>query len=103
MSVLLELTMFPTNKGISVSKYVSPVVDMIRKSGVTYKLTAMSTIIETKELSEALRIVQQAHDILEKDSDRVYATMTMDIQKNKSNRLESKIKSIEDKIGDVNK
>ena len=41
MSVLLEFAMFPTDKGDSVSKYVSKVIDMIKNSGLDYKLTAI--------------------------------------------------------------
>jgi len=47
MSVLLEFSMFPTDKGESVSTHVSKVIKMIHDSGVTYQLTPMGTIIET--------------------------------------------------------
>jgi len=103
MSVLLEFAMFPTDKGDSVSKYVSKVIEMIRNSGFQYKLTAMGTIIETETLNEALILVEDSYKILQKDSNRVYSSITLDIQKNKHNRLEGKIASIESKIGEVNK
>ncbi|OQY04188.1 MAG: hypothetical protein B6I20_03555 [Bacteroidetes bacterium 4572_117] len=101
MSVLLEFAMFPTDKGTSVSKDVSKIIAMIRNSGVAYKLTAMGTIIETENLQEALDIVKKSYGILEDNSARVYSTLTMDIQKGKSNRLVSKVQSIENKIGAV--
>jgi uncharacterized protein (TIGR00106 family) len=94
--------MFPTDKGGSVSEYVSKVIDMIKNQGVPYKLTAMGTIIETETMSEALDIVQKSHDILERDSERIYSSLKFDIRKNKSNRLEGKVQSIENKIGKVN-
>ncbi len=102
MSVLLEFAMFPTDKGISVSKDVSKIIAMIRDSGLAYKLTPMGTIIETENLPEALEIVQKSYDLLENNSVRVYSTLTMDIQKGKNNRLESKVQSIKNKIGTVN-
>lgn len=102
MSVLLEFAMFPTDKGSSVSNYVSKVIEMIRNDCKDYKLTAMGTIIETNTLNEALTIVQKAHDILEKDSDRIYSSIKLDIRKNKDKRLQNKISSIEEKIGKVN-
>lgn len=102
MSVLIEFAMFPTDKGPSVSNHVSKVIEMISKSCESYKLTAMGTIIETNTLAEALNVVQKAHDILEKDSERIYASIKLDIRKNKENRLEGKINSIEQKIGKVN-
>jgi uncharacterized protein (TIGR00106 family) len=103
MSVLLEFAMFPTDKGESVSPYVSKVIKMIRESGVTYQLTPMGTIIETETMAEALAIVQQSYDILEPDCDRVYSSLTFDIRKGKNNCLTQKIKSVEKIIGEVNK
>jgi uncharacterized protein (TIGR00106 family) len=102
MSVLLQFAMFPTDKEESVSKYVSMVIDMIRNSGVEYKLTSMATIIETETLKEALAIVQKSYAVLEPYSNRVYSTITIDIRKGKSKRLTGKIQSIEDKIGKIN-
>lgn len=103
MSVLLEYAMFPTDKGESVSEFVSQIIQKVRKSGFPNKLTAMGTIIETETVEEATEIINQSYRILEPYSNRVYATFSMDIQKNKSNRLLSKIKSIEDLIGQIEK
>ncbi len=103
MSVLLEFAMFPTDRGESVSQYVSKIIDHIKNSGYPYKLTAMGTIIETDTVREALDIVAGCYDVLEPYSNRVYSSIKMDIRKGKDNRLENKIKSIEEKIGKVNK
>lgn len=103
MSVLLEFAMFPTDKGESISPYVSKLIKVIRESGVTYQLTAMGTIIETETLPDALEIVQLCYDVLEPDCDRVYSSLKFDIRKGKSECLTQKIKSVESIIGAVNK
>lgn len=103
MSVILEFSMFPTDKGTSVSRYVSQVVRMVRDSGFEYQLTGMSTLVETTTVAEALQIVEKAYDILEPHSERVYSCLKMDIQKNKNQRLRGKVQSVEAKIGEVNK
>ena len=103
MSVLLEFAMFPTDKGESISPYVSKVIQMIRESGASYQLTAMGTIIETETLPEALALVQQSYDVLEPDCDRVYSSLKFDIRKGKSKCLTQKIKSVESIIGEVHK
>lgn len=103
MSVLVEFAIFPTDKGDSVSQYVGKVINMIRESGVSYQLTAMGTLIETETVSQALDIVNKSYDLLATDCDRIYCTMNMDIQKDKPNRISSKIESIENKIGSVNR
>lgn len=102
MSVLMEFAMFPTDKGSSVSQYVSQVIKMVKESGKPYKLTAMGTIVETQTMQEALQILQQAYDILETPSDRIYSTVKFDIRKDKDQRLTGKIASVEEKIGKVN-
>ncbi|MBK3517943.1 MTH1187 family thiamine-binding protein [Carboxylicivirga marina] len=103
MSVLLNFAMFPTDKGDSVSQYVSQIIKHIKESGVSYKLNPMGTTVETDTMEEALKIVQESYDILEPVSNRVYCSINIDAQKNKGERISSKIASIEAKIGDVNK
>ncbi len=103
MSVLLNFAMFPTDKGISLSRHVSRVVKMIADSGVEYKLNSMGTTIETASMEDALAIVQKAHDILIADSERIYCTITMDIKKGAEGRLTGKVESVEHHIGTVKK
>ena len=103
MSVLLEFAMFPTDKGESVSAYVSQVIAMIRDSGMDYQLTPMGTIVETEELNQATDLVDKAYDILDQaDCSRVYASLKLDIRKGQTGRLNAKVSSIRDKIGVVN-
>ena len=102
MSVLVNFAIFPTDSGTSVSKYVSEIIAMIDKSGIPYKLNPMGTSFETETMKEALKLIEDSYSILE-EHDRIYCVANFDIQKNKSNRISSKIKSIEDKIGEVSK
>ncbi len=102
-SVLLEFSMFPTSgdcrDGASVSAYVSRIIDMIDRSGATYQLTPMGTIVETESVAEALAIVQKAYDVLGDDCERVYSALKLDIRKGRSGRLRGKIDSVEKKLG----
>ena len=103
MSVLLEFSMFPTSSdcrdGASVSQYVSRIIDVIDKSGVSYQLTPMGTVIETDTLKEALDIIALSYEQLENECERVYSSLKFDIRKGKLNRLKSKIKSVEKVLG----
>ncbi len=101
MSVLVNFAMFPTDKGDSVSEFVSQVIKMISECGFAYKLNSMGTVVETDTMDEALEIISKAYKVLEPFSKRVYCTATFDIQKAKANRLSGKIASIEEKIGKV--
>ena len=99
MSVVLEFSIFPTDKGESVSLYVSKVIKMIRGLDIKHQLTPMGTIIETETLKEALNVIEKSYDILKKENaQRVYISTNIDIRVGKNNRLEQKIKSINDKI-----
>ena len=102
MSVLLEFSMFPTDKGESVSAYVSPVIKMIAATGVEYRLTAMGTLVEAPTLRQALEIVEKAYEVLEqKGCRRVYSSLKLDIRQGKENRLSGKVESVKEKIGHV--
>lgn len=98
MSVLMEFSMFPTDKGESVSQYVSRIIDTIDKSGVNYKLTPMGTVIEVDEFKDALKILEYSHAELQKDCNRIYSSIKFDIRRGGSNRLETKQQSIEKKL-----
>jgi len=103
MSVLMEFSMFPTDKGTSVSAEVSKIIMLIKNSGVSYKLGSMGTTVETETMAEALQILELSYQAIEPVSERIYASIKLDIQKGKSDRLVKKIESIEKKIGNVNK
>lgn len=99
MSVLIEFSMFPTDKSDSVSAYVSRIISAIDKSGVDYKLTPMGTVFETETLDEALSVIRLSHEQLSPDCGRIYMNLKMDYRKGKSGRLTQKIESIENKLG----
>lgn len=102
MSVLVNFAIFPTDCGTSVSTEVSAVLKTVIDSGFDYKLNAMGTVFETESMEEALELIQKAYNVL-KEHERVYLVANMDIQKNKNKRINSKVESIESKIGTVQK
>ncbi len=98
MSVLMNFAMFPTRKSESVSPFVSKVVESVRAKGFNNLLTAMGTIVETDTLGDALNVIEDAYATLEDECDRVYVTVNIDIRKGKSDRMKSKVQSVEDKL-----
>ncbi len=99
MSVLIEFSMFPTDKTESVSAYVSRIIRMMDESDVSYKLTPMGTVFETDTLDEAWSIIRNSYKQLEPDCGRIYMNLKMDYRKGQKDRLNQKIQSVEDKIG----
>ena len=103
MSVILDLTIFPMDQGVSVSRFVAPVIAMIRDSGHDYRLSAMGTQIETETRPEALDFINQAQTLLDGfGCERIYVVAKFDIRQGPLGRLSGKIESIRERIGDLN-
>ena len=96
--VLLEFTMSPTGKGESLSPYVSRVLKTIDKSGVTYRLTPMGTILEG-EWDEVMDVVRDCFMELKRDCPRIGVYLKVDYREGIESRMHSKIESLEKKIG----
>ena len=99
MSVLLEFSMFPTDRGESKSEFVARVLDVIDSSGLDYQLTPMGTIVESDTIDEALKLVGDCYKTLEPDCNRVSSFLKFDIRKGTSSRLSTKIATVEKKLG----
>jgi uncharacterized protein (TIGR00106 family) len=97
MSVLIHFSMFPTDKGTSVSPYVAKSVRIIRDSGLPYKLGPMSTAVEG-EWDEVMTVVERCFMELKKDCSRIYMTLQADYREGAVNRIEGKVKSVEEKL-----
>ncbi len=97
MSVLVDLAMFPTDKGESVSPYVSRIIRIIRDSGLPYRFGPMGTSIEG-EWEEVMGLLTRCFEELKKDSNRIYMTMKVDYRKGEGGRIESKMRSVQSKL-----
>ena len=96
--VLLEFSMTPLDKGESVSKQVSRSLDIIDKSGLPYRLNPMGTVLEGS-LDDVLKVVRECHTLMASDCGRISTSIKIDYRKGKQGRLETKIKSVEEKLG----
>jgi len=86
--------MFPTDKGESVSGYVSQIINLIDKSGISYRLTPMGTILEG-DWDEVMAVVSSCFKHLEPLSNRIYSSIKIDYRKTSELRMKSKIEKIE--------
>jgi len=99
----MNFAIFPIDKGDHIGEYVSQVVAYIRDSGLVYQFTPMGTIIEANSVTELLKIVEDSYKILDPISERIYCVMNIDSNKNKTDLLNKKVKSIENRIGLISK
>lgn len=96
--VLLELAIFPNDKGTSLSPYVARCMDIIDKSGLTYQFSAMSTTIEG-DWDDVMKVVGDCFKALTKDCDRISVMTRVDYRAGSESRLKSKVQSVEEKLG----
>ena len=96
--VLAELSMYPLDKGVSLSKYVARSLEIIDGCGLPYQFTPMSTIIEG-EWDEVMDVVNRCFKAMEADCDRVSTFLRLDYRKDRKNAIKSKVESVEDKVG----
>ena len=97
MSTIIELAIFPTDKGESVSPFVARSLRIIKESGLDYELNPMGTCIEG-EWEQVMNVVEQCFKALEPDCDRIYMTLKADYRKGKEERLKGKILSVNEKL-----
>jgi uncharacterized protein (TIGR00106 family) len=96
--VLLEFSMSPLEKGPSVGQYVARSLEIIDQSGLDYRLHAMGTIVEG-EIDEVLGVLKKCLEAMAVDCERITCTAKLDYRHGHSGRLESKVASVEAKLG----
>lgn len=92
--VLAEFSMFPTDKGESVSQYVSQVLKVIDDSGLTYQLTPMGTILEG-EWREVMAVMTACFEKLQPQCRRISVNLKVDYREGTESRMHSKIDKLE--------
>ncbi|MBI2045709.1 MTH1187 family thiamine-binding protein [Candidatus Pacearchaeota archaeon] len=99
--MLAELSIFPTDKGESVSKYVAEVVKYIgeecRRKGMGYETNSMATIIEGNP-RDVWEIIIGCHNFMGASSSRYYSVIKIDDRKGRTNAIVEKKAKIEQLI-----
>ena len=96
--VLLEFAMTPTGEGESVSRQVARILDIVDRSGVSYQLTAMGTILEG-DWDEVMGVVGECFRALQVDCRRIGMNLKMDYRAGSEPRLRSKVDAVEGHVG----
>jgi len=96
--VLAELTIFPLDKGESLSPFVARCLEIIDASGLDYRCHAMGTLIEG-EFDDVMAVVRECFGQMAVDCDRIECSVKIDYRKGYQGRLDSKVASVEQKLG----
>ena len=92
--VLLEFSMFPLDKGESVSQYVARSIDIIDRSGLDYRLGPMGTCIEG-EWDQVMAVVKKCWNKMARDSVRITFSIKGDWRRGATGRLAAKVATVE--------
>ena len=74
---VLEFSMFPLDKGESLSSYVARSLDIIDRSGLEYRCHAMGTVLEG-EFDQVMGVVKQCFDAMAADCRRIECSIKLD-------------------------
>jgi uncharacterized protein (TIGR00106 family) len=96
--VLLEFAMSPTGEGESLSRHVARILDVIDRSGVSYQLTAMGTLLEG-DFDVVIGVVSDCFRAMQADCHRISMNLKMDYRAGTASRLHSKIEAVEGHVG----
>ena len=96
--MLIEFSIVPIGCGSSIGDRLAEVLKIVDGSGLPYKLNPMGTVVEG-EWDELFKLVKKCHSVVIKQEERVITTISVDDRKEKPNRIEEKVKSIEKRLG----
>ena len=97
MSTIVEFSIFPLDKGESLSPYVARALKLIQDSGLPYELNPMGICVEG-EWDDVMALVNRCFVALEKDCNRISLSLKADYRKGPIGRMKSKVVSVREKL-----
>lgn len=100
MAVIVEFSIVPLGKGISVSEFLADALRELDKRGVRYSITPMCTIFEAESVGVAFDLVEEAHEAVFKAGvNRIVTTVKIDDRRDIERGMEEKVESLKMAIG----
>lgn len=96
--MIAQFSIVPMGKTESLSQDVAKVLDLVDKSGLDYKLTAMATIIEG-DTDQVFDLIKKCHQEMRKSSSRVLTHINIDDREGAKGRIKGKVEDVEKVLG----
>ena len=96
--VVMEFSIFPLDKGGSVSPYVAKALEVVDSSGLDYHCHAMGTVLEG-DYDQLMDVVKRCFENMASECDRIECSIKLDYRKGRRGRLKGKVASLEEKLG----
>jgi uncharacterized protein (TIGR00106 family) len=97
MSVIVDFSMYPLDKGESLSPYVARSIKIIQESGLPYEFRSMGTSIEG-DWEEVMDVVQRCFETMRQDCNRVVLSLKADYRQGPPGRMRRKVESVKEKL-----
>ena len=96
---IAEVSIVPLGtSSVSVSEYVAGAIEELQKSGLSYQLTPMGTIIEGS-LEDVLAVIRAMHETpFHSGVRRVYTTIKLDDRRDRPVQMNEKVTSVQKKL-----
>ncbi len=95
--MLVEFSIIPIGKGPSIGDDIADVLEIVDNSKLPYKMNPMGTVVEGN-WDEVVRLIKKCHNTVLKNSERILTTISIDDRKEKTNRIEEKVRSVEKRL-----
>ena len=100
MKAIVDLCVVPLGVGVSVSKYVAACERVLKEAGLETRLHAYGTNIEG-EWDEVFAAIKRCHEAVHQmGAPRITTTIKLGTRTDRSQSMDDKIRSVEEKLGD---
>jgi uncharacterized protein (TIGR00106 family) len=95
--MLAEFSIVPLGTGESLSALIAEAVRIVKKSGLPHRLTPMGTVVEG-DWDEVMAIIRSSHEKILEQAPRAVTSIKIDDRKGKTGAIDSKVRSVEDRL-----
>ena len=96
--MLAEFSIIPIGKDSGIGEEIAKVLKIIDRSGLPYKVNPMGTVVEGR-WDDIMALIKKCHSAILKSGERVVTSISIDDRKGMPERIEEKVKSIENRLG----
>ncbi len=96
--MVLELTIIPRGRDLSISSDIAGLVKIIEASGLDYRMTAFGTLVEGT-WDQLMSLAKECHFEVRKKSERVLTMMRLDDYGERTGEIEGAVSRVEQKLG----
>jgi uncharacterized protein (TIGR00106 family) len=96
--MIVEFSIVPIGKQEELAAAVAAMLDIVDRSGLSYQLTSMGTIVEG-EWDDIFALIKECHGRMRKTSRRVSTHISVDDREGARGRLTGKVEAVEQALG----